>query len=65
LSENKKTPNKKVEKIISQPQSVDKVSDYSILCLFIVKRRKEADILPQEHLLRAIDKYVDFNFIYE
>lgn len=23
------------------------------------------DLVPQEHLLRDIDKYVDFNFIYE
>ncbi|WP_169786347.1 hypothetical protein [Viridibacillus arvi] len=45
LSENKKTPNKKVEKIISQTQTVDKVSDYSILCLFfLVKWRKGADL---------------------
>jgi len=43
LSENKKTPNKKVEKIISQPQTVDKVSDYT-LSFFLVKWRKGADL---------------------
>ena len=43
-----KTTNKKVEKILSQPRTVDKVSDYSMLCLFLCNMRAEGTDVTEE-----------------